>query len=94
MIEKHSWKPVTNTNGSNAKPSPRWGHSSCVIGDELVLFGGYAGILFINTQILSTWMTYGFIIQSTCNGPRSKLLVQYLHKDPIALSIMMQLIIK
>lgn len=54
MIEKHSWKPVANTNGSNAKPSPRWGHSSCVIGDELVLFGGYAGILFINTQILST----------------------------------------
>jgi len=41
MIEKHMWKPV---NGINlTKPSPRWGHSCCVIGEELVLFGGYAG---------------------------------------------------
>lgn len=41
MIEKHMWRPVSST--TTAKPSPRWGHSCCVIGDELVLFGGYAG---------------------------------------------------
>lgn len=42
MIEKHMWRPVNSI--SSAKPSPRWGHSCCVIQDELVLFGGYAGI--------------------------------------------------
>ena len=41
------WKPVSYSNGSTVKPSPRWGHSSCVIGDELVLFGGYAGMHFL-----------------------------------------------
>jgi hypothetical protein len=43
MIDKHMWRPVNSI--SSAKPSPRWGHSCCVIGDELVLFGGYAGSL-------------------------------------------------
>ena len=33
MIEKHTWRPVANTANSSARPSPRWGHSSCVIGD-------------------------------------------------------------
>lgn len=45
MIEKHMWKPVHVIN--SAKPSPRWGHSCCVIGEELVLFGGYAGTCLI-----------------------------------------------
>ena len=41
MIEKHMWRPVTSN--TTVRPSSRWGHSCCVIGDELVLFGGYAG---------------------------------------------------
>lgn len=50
MIEKHLWKTVNST--STAKPSPRWGHSCCIIGDQLVLFGGYAGInYFISDSI-------------------------------------------
>ena len=47
MIEKHIWRPVSSNTVSTAKPSSRWGHSSCVIGDEMVLFGGYAGTRFI-----------------------------------------------
>lgn len=46
MIEKHIWRPVSSSTVSTAKPSSRWGHSSCVIGDEVVLFGGYAGTCF------------------------------------------------
>lgn len=40
MIEKQMWRPVNGVNFT--KPSPRWGHSCCVIGEELVIFGGYA----------------------------------------------------
>lgn len=45
MIEKNKWRNVSTIGGkSGFKPSPRWGHSNCVIGDQVVLFGGYAGI--------------------------------------------------
>lgn len=45
MIEKFMWKAVSyKTDGhNNQKPCPRWGHSCCTIGEEVVLFGGYAG---------------------------------------------------
>ena len=42
-MEKYAWKQVAyNSNQLNPKPCPRWGHSTCIIGKEVVLFGGYA----------------------------------------------------
>lgn len=44
-MEKCMWKPVSykSNPNSNQKPSPRWGHSCCTVGTDIVLFGGYAG---------------------------------------------------
>ena len=44
-MEKHLWRKI-DIKGlkSNNRPCPRWGHTCCVIGDEVVFFGGYAGI--------------------------------------------------
>ena len=37
-----------NCKTKGLKPSSRWGHSSAVMkNNELILFGGYAGIFFI-----------------------------------------------
>lgn len=44
------WKPVSykqNVN-SNSKPCPRWGHCCCTIGNDIVLFGGYAESVYMN----------------------------------------------
>lgn len=42
MNDKFTWKPVKTSSESSQRPSPRWGHSSCVVKDEVILFGGYA----------------------------------------------------
>lgn len=39
-MEKPCWKKIEV---AGSKPSPRWGHTCCVIGEEIVFFGGYAG---------------------------------------------------
>mgnify|MGYP002366893027 CR=1 FL=1 len=39
-MEKPSWHKIEK---NSAKPCPRWGHTCCVIDDEVVFFGGYAG---------------------------------------------------
>lgn len=41
-MDKHSWHRVHLNLQSNSLPVPRWGHSCCVIGNEIVYFGGYA----------------------------------------------------
>jgi N-acetylneuraminic acid mutarotase len=43
-MEKPTWKKIEST---NSKPCPRWGHASCVVGDEVLFFGGYAGNSFL-----------------------------------------------
>ena len=54
IMEKQKWRSVNTVNNGSSKPSPRWGHSNCVIGEEVVLFGGYAGIPHLILQIPST----------------------------------------
>lgn len=39
-MEKPTWKRIDSL---NSKPTPRWGHACCVINDEILFFGGYAG---------------------------------------------------
>jgi hypothetical protein len=34
-MEKHIWRPVYSI--SNSRPSPRWGHRCCTVGDDLVI---------------------------------------------------------
>ena len=43
-MEKLEWKPVQANSHKNSTPSPRWGHACCYVNDEIVFFGGYAGI--------------------------------------------------
>lgn len=42
-MEKISWKQVRHSIRNGAIPNARWGHSCCVIQDEVIFFGGYAG---------------------------------------------------
>jgi hypothetical protein len=47
-MEKATWKRIEK---NSSKPCPRWGHACCVINDEILFFGGYAGTLpIIQTQ--------------------------------------------
>ena len=41
-MDRALWKKIDR---SANKPCPRWGHTCCVIGEEIVFFGGYAGTL-------------------------------------------------
>lgn len=43
-MDKHQWNRVEVSPKSQSLPIPRWGHSCCVIGEEIVFFGGYAGM--------------------------------------------------
>lgn len=49
-MEKHSWHRVHLNIHSNNQPVPRWGHSCCVIGNEVVFFGGYACTNFLHLE--------------------------------------------
>lgn len=42
------WKKVQLAKSDVNQPSPRWGHASCVIDDQIVFFGGYAGTSLLN----------------------------------------------
>lgn len=42
-MEKISWKQVRHNDRRGAMPSLRWGHSCCIIDDEVLYFAGYAG---------------------------------------------------
>lgn len=53
-MEKNSWKQVRHNNRNSHVPNARWGHSCCVIEDEVIYFGGYAGTPSNNTD--STYM--------------------------------------
>lgn len=44
------WKKVCTQKNSGQMPVPRWGHTCCVIKDEIIFFGGYAGALFYNSD--------------------------------------------
>ena len=37
------WKRVQVAEWQMHPPSSRWGHACCVIQNEIVIFGGYAG---------------------------------------------------
>ena len=45
-MEKYVWNKV-NINPKSAHPMQRWGHSCCVIDDEVIYFGGYAGTFIL-----------------------------------------------
>lgn len=47
-MDKHIWRQVKTLSSTSHKPSPRWGHSSCVVGEEIVFFGGYADSTYMN----------------------------------------------
>jgi hypothetical protein len=51
-MEKHNWQRVTLERNTR-EPSPRWGHCSLVLGEEIIFFGGYAGN-HSSTQIPTT----------------------------------------
>lgn len=44
IMEKLAWHKIV-VDRNCREPSPRWGHSAVLIGDEIVCFGGYAGIV-------------------------------------------------
>ena len=44
MMDKHLWHKVETNIKSSNKPCPRWGHTCCVVNENIVFFGGYAGI--------------------------------------------------
>jgi hypothetical protein len=47
-MEKQSqcrWRKVCTRKTTGQSPVPRWGHTCCVIPDEIVFFGGYAGTI-------------------------------------------------
>lgn len=82
-MEKISWKQVRHNERHGAIPNLRWGHSCCVVDDEVVYFGGYAGIkIVIQTPI--TWMTFGLSTPSPWNGLKSKHWEMYLLNDQTA----------
>jgi len=41
-MDKHTWHRAQFSPRPSNMPLPRWGHSCCVIGNEVVFFGGYA----------------------------------------------------
>jgi len=43
-MKKLNWHKIEPFH--SCKPTERWGHSSCVIGNDLVVFGGYAGTIY------------------------------------------------
>lgn len=47
-MEKSVWTQVKYNDRHGSLPSLRWGHSCCVIEDEVVFFGGYAGTTLSN----------------------------------------------
>lgn len=42
-MEKICWKQVRHNDRNGIVPHERWGHCCCVVDDEVVIFGGYAG---------------------------------------------------
>ncbi len=85
-MEKHFWhKVISNTKISHLPPS-RWGHNCCVIGEEVVFFGGYAGTSICNARFeLHEWRLelqhcqYGVEFgQNSGNHPLSS--IQFLHE--------------
>jgi hypothetical protein len=49
-MEKISWKQVRQNDRNGSIPSLRWGHSCCIIEEEVVFFGGYAGTCMTNSD--------------------------------------------
>lgn len=47
-MEKHIWNKVNCNLKSSSHPSPRWGHSCCIVGESIVYFGGYADSSYMN----------------------------------------------
>jgi hypothetical protein len=47
-MDKLIWKQVNALSSSSHKPSSRWGHSCCVVGEEILFFGGYADSIYMN----------------------------------------------
>ena len=43
-MEKNIWNQVRYNDKNGNLPNLRWGHSCCVIEEEVLFFGGYAGI--------------------------------------------------
>lgn len=82
-MERHLWRKVDNVIRSTSRPCPRWGHTCCVIGDEVVFFGGYAGTSS-SIQIRTTWTMSGPTTQSPWNGKKSSLKETNLPTDPTA----------
>lgn len=39
------WKTITGPS-TTKRPSMRWGHSSCIVGDSLYIFGGFASTFY------------------------------------------------
>ena len=48
-MEKIRWREVKEPRQNDPRPLARWGHCSCLIDDDLIFFGGYAGT-FINIK--------------------------------------------
>ena len=47
-MDKYTWRQVKTLSSSSHKPSARWGHSCCVVGEDIVFFGGYADSNYMN----------------------------------------------
>lgn len=84
MSEKPNWRRIEK---NCTKPSPRWGHTCCVIGDELVFFGGYADANYMNdlwTYDYHTQKWQEVITQGPKPSQRSNCSMNY---DPVSNSI-------
>lgn len=52
-MEKVSWRQVKQNEKAGNLPNLRWGHCCCLIDDEVVFFGGYAGTHYLKqTQVI------------------------------------------
>jgi hypothetical protein len=40
-MSQFEWHSVEIANKAILKPSARWGHACCTIGDEFIVFGGF-----------------------------------------------------
>jgi|LakMenEpi03Aug12_release.lakeMendotaPanAssembly.Ray.scaffolds.fasta_scaffold606887_1 hypothetical protein len=68
-MEKMRWREVKEGGRNDPRPLARWGHCSCLIDDDLIFFGGYAGT-FTHIKTPFIWTICGLSILSQCNGDK------------------------
>ena len=102
-MEKHEWNSVYTSQRAQTQPNARWGQCCCVVKDEIVVFGGYAGKFYLLIQIRTIWMTFGALIRSLWNGhkssrreifPHNALMPQCIMRKLLKKSLFLEVVVK